>query len=45
MTNPIYEPIDENLNIPATKADVEKVLRAIEVLSEQISNELRDQLN
>jgi len=45
MTNPIYEPIDENLNIPATKADVEKVLRAIETLSEQINNESTDQLN
>jgi hypothetical protein len=38
MTNPTYEPIDENLNLPATKADVEKVLRAIETLSEQINS-------
>jgi len=36
MTNSIYEPIDENLDRPATKSDVEKILRAIEVLSEQI---------
>ena len=45
MTNPIYEPIDENLDRPATKADVEKVLRAIENLSDQVNNESRDQLN
>ena len=38
MTNPIYEPIDENLDRPATRADVEKVLRAIEILYEQMNN-------
>ncbi len=37
MENPTYEPIDENLDRPATKADVEKILRAIEFLSEQIN--------
>jgi hypothetical protein len=36
MKNPTYEPIDENLNLPATRADVEKVLRAIEFLAGQI---------
>ncbi len=39
MTNPIYEPIDEDLNRPATKADVEKILSAIEILSEQINSQ------
>jgi len=38
MTNPIYEPIDEFLNRPATKADVEKILSAIEILYEQLNN-------
>ena len=38
MTNPIYEPIDEDLNRPATKADVEKILSAIEILYEQMNN-------
>jgi hypothetical protein len=38
MTNPIYEPIDEDLNRPATKADVEKILSAIEILYEQLNN-------
>jgi hypothetical protein len=42
MTNPIYEPIDEDLNRPATKADVEKILSAIEILYEQLNN-LRNQ--
>jgi hypothetical protein len=37
MAKTIYEPIDENLNAPATKADVERILRAIEILSEQIN--------
>ena len=41
MNNPTYEPIEENLNLPATRADIERVLRVIEVLSKQISN--RDQ--
>jgi hypothetical protein len=38
MSNPIYEPIDEALNRPATKADVEKILSAIEILYEQMNN-------
>jgi hypothetical protein len=38
MAKTIYEPIDENLDRPATKADVEKVLMAIEILSEQINH-------
>ncbi len=38
MTNPIYEPIDENLDRPATRADVERILRVIEILYEQINN-------
>ncbi|MEJ7860900.1 MAG: hypothetical protein WKF90_04600 [Pyrinomonadaceae bacterium] len=37
MEKTIYEPIEENSNLPATKADVEKILRAIEILSEQIN--------
>ena len=37
MAKTIYEPIDENLDRPATKADVEGILRAIEILSEQIN--------
>jgi hypothetical protein len=37
MAKTIYEPIDENLDRPATKADVEKILLAIEILSEQIN--------
>jgi len=39
MTNPTYEPIEENLDRPATRADVERVLRAIEMLSEQINKQ------
>jgi hypothetical protein len=37
MEKTIYEPIEENSNLPATKADVEKILTAIEILSEQIN--------
>lgn len=37
MAKTIYEPIDENLDRPATRADVEKILMAIEVLSAQIN--------
>jgi hypothetical protein len=37
MAKTIYEPIDENLERPATKADVERILMAIEILSEQIN--------
>ncbi len=39
MATPTYEPLDENLDLPATRADVEKVLRAIEMLSQQINKE------
>ncbi len=39
MAKTIYEPIDENLEFPATKADVEKILIAIELLSEQINRQ------
>jgi wyosine [tRNA(Phe)-imidazoG37] synthetase (radical SAM superfamily) len=39
MEKTIYEPIDESLDRPVTKADVEKILRAIEILSEQINNQ------
>ncbi len=45
MATPTYEPLDENQDLPATKADVEKVLRAIEILTERINNESTDQLN
>jgi hypothetical protein len=38
MPTLIYEPIDEVLNRPATKADVEKILSAIEILYEQLNN-------
>jgi len=38
MTTPIYEPINEALNRPATKADVERILSAIEILYEQMNN-------
>jgi len=44
MATPTYEPIDENLDRPATRADVEKVLRAIEILSEQINYKREDTL-
>ncbi len=37
MAKTFYEPIAENLEQPATKADVEKILTAIEILSEQIN--------
>jgi hypothetical protein len=39
MAKTIYEPIDENGNLPATKADVEKILMAIEILSQQINRQ------
>lgn len=39
MSKTIYEPIDENLDRPATRADVEQILRAIEFLSEQINGQ------
>jgi len=38
MSNPTYEPIDENLDLPVTRADIARILRAIEILSEQISD-------
>ncbi len=37
MTTPTYEPIDENSDRPATRADIERILRAIEILSAQIN--------
>jgi len=39
MAKTIYEPIDDNLNLPATKADIERILMAIEILSQQISGQ------
>ena len=39
MNETFYEPIEENSNQPATKADVEKILSAIEILYEQINNQ------
>ncbi len=42
MAKTIYEPIDENLVRPATKADVEKILRAIETLSERTNYKSED---
>jgi hypothetical protein len=45
MTKTIYEPIEENLERPATKADVEKVLMAIEILSDQIDGQSRNPSN
>ncbi len=44
MITPTYEPIDENLNLPATKADVERILRAIKILSDQINYKTEDTL-
>jgi hypothetical protein len=37
MAKTIYEPIDENLERPATKGDIEKILIALEILLEQIN--------
>lgn len=37
MAKTIYEPIEENSDRPATKADVERILTALEILSEQIN--------
>ncbi len=37
MNETVYEPIEENSNQPATKADVERILTAIEILFEQIN--------
>ena len=39
MNETVYEPIEENSNQPATKADVERILTAIESLWEQINNQ------
>lgn len=39
MTTLTYEPIEEDLNSPATKADVEKILEAIEILAERIRSD------
>ncbi len=33
-----YEPITADDNAPATKADVERIVQAIEYLAEQINN-------
>ena len=44
MATPTYEPLDENQDRPATKADVEKILIAIEILSEQINYKREDTL-
>jgi hypothetical protein len=38
MNNPTYEPISLEDNTPATKADIERILQAIEYLAEQINN-------
>jgi hypothetical protein len=38
MDKTTYEPISPEDNSPATKADVAKILLAIEMLSEQIEN-------
>jgi hypothetical protein len=38
MDNPTYESIRPEDNTPATKADVARILLAIEMLSEQIDN-------
>ena len=37
MSDTTYEPITPVDNQPATKADVERILRAIEFLAEQIT--------
>ncbi len=39
MENMTYEPIIPEDNHPATKADVERILRAIEILIEQINGQ------
>jgi len=39
-----YEPIISEDNRPATKADVERILRAIEILFEQINYKSEDPL-
>lgn len=44
MTTPTYEPIEDNQNHPATKADVEKILMAIEILSEQINYKNKERI-
>jgi len=38
MNDTTYEPISPEGNAPATKADVERILQAIEYLAEQINN-------
>jgi hypothetical protein len=42
MYNTTYEPITPEDNTPATKADVERILRAIEYLAEQINRSSQD---
>ncbi len=44
MENMTYEPIIPEDNRPATKADVERILRAIEILFEQINYKSEDTL-
>jgi hypothetical protein len=38
MNETTYEPINLDDNTPATKADIERILQAIEYLAEQINN-------
>ncbi len=44
MSDTTYEPISPEDNTPATKADVAKILLAIEMLSEQINYKCADRL-
>ncbi len=44
MNDTTYEPIRPEDNRPATKADVAKILLAIEILSEQIDYKSVDRL-
>jgi hypothetical protein len=39
MNDTTYEPISPEDNEPATKADVARILQAIEFLAEQINNQ------
>jgi hypothetical protein len=38
MNETNYEPLNPEDNTPATKTDIERILRAIEYLAEQIGN-------
>lgn len=44
MTTTAYAPIAENSDRPATKADVEKILMAIEILPEQINYKNKERI-